>query len=383
MKYLVYLIYPVMLFILHFGVKIYKRGEWNDEFLGFKQTKAFQGFLAICIMLHHIGQEMCASWQNYPIFEGLEFFVPLGPTLVGMFLLFSGYGLYISFQNKPNYLDKGFFRKRVLPLIVGYYASAWIFLIVRILMHQPMNPWRVFCFIIGIKLANPYSWFAFSMPLFYLFFYLAFKYNKKNPILIVTLCIFGYTFLGTCINHNNYLMTGQWWYNCVHLFWIGLLIAKYQKRIVAWAKRLYGLKLIIAIVLIPFTWTISQMMQGRFSYYGENIPGLPVYLVIAFRWICLIAEMLATTNICLACLLLGMKARIGNRFLGFMGTITFEFYIIHGLPIELFSYRFCDVTEPIVRITNVALMIVVIFVTSIPLSLVMKKICHIFDSKLK
>lgn len=76
-----------------------------------------------------------------------------------------------------------------------------------------------------------------------------------------------------------------------------------------------------------------------------------------------------------------MKIRIGNKLLGFMGTITFEFYIIHGLVIELFSYQFCDIVKPIARITNGALMIAVVFVLSVPLALGMKKICHAFDRK--
>lgn len=78
-------------------------------------------------------------------------------------------------------------------------------------------------------------------------------------------------------------------------------------------------------------------------------------------------------------LFVGLKVKIGNRLLGFMGTITFEFYIIHGLVIEFFSYRFCDIVLPIIRITNVALMIVVVFVMSIPLALGMRRVCHALD----
>ena len=177
-------------------------------------------------------------------------------------------------------------------------------------------------------------------------------------------------------------MTGQWWYNCVHLFWVGLLVAKYRGPLIVCAKDKYILKLIICIVLLQGSWYLTNYLQSAVSYYGENA-GLPMYLTVLCRWICVFGDMLYTTLFCFFVLLLGMKIRIGNRFLGFMGTITFEFYIIHGLVIELFSYQFCDVVNPIVRITNVALMVVVVFVLAIPLSLGMKKICHAFDNRLK
>lgn len=379
MKYLVYLIYPAMLALMFVGAKFSKKGEWNEEFLGYEQTKYLQGFLAICIMLHHIGQEMCASWQNYKLYPGLEFFIPLGYVFVGIFMFCSGYGLMVSYERKPDYLSKGFFRKRALPLIIGYYVSAWIFFAARLIMGQKIDGWNTFCYLIGIKLSNPYAWFALAMPLFYLFFYLSFKFSKK-PVLTTTICVFAYTFLGTCINHNDYLMTGQWWYNCAHMFWIGLLVAKYKRQLVAWAKNKYILKLIICILLLQGSWYLTNYLQEVFFYYGQNAR-LPMYLTILYRWICLFGDMLYTILFTFFILLLGMKIRIGNKLLGFMGTITFEFYIIHGLVIELFSYRFCDVVKPIVRITNGALMIAVVFVLSIPLSLGMKKICHAFDRR--
>lgn len=378
MDYLVYLTYPAMLLLLLVGARVCKKGEWNEEVMNYRQTKYLQGYLAIGIMLHHIGQEMCAPWQKYNIYPGLEFFIPLGPIFVGVFFFCSGYGLYLSLQKKPDYLGVGFFRRRILPLIIGYYASAWIFFFARLIMKEEMNPWKVFCYIIGIKLSNPYSWFALAMPLFYLFFYLAFGFVKKRPILVVLIFVFTYTFIGTCINHNHYLMTGQWWYNCVHMFWIGLLVAKYKDILFLWLKKHYVFKLVLCIVMFFICWELSQLTQSVFSYYGQY-RGLPLYLTVSYRWICLVFEMLCSTLACFFILLVGLKVKIGNRLLGFMGTITFEFYIIHGLVIEFFSYRFCDIVLPIIRITNVALMIVVVFVMSIPLALGMRRICHALD----
>ena len=66
----------------------------------------------------------------------------------------------------------------------------------------------------------------------------------------------------------------------------------------------------------------------------------------------------------------------------FMGTITLEFYLIHGLFLEFFLYRFCDIVPSITRITNVALLIVVVFVLSVPSALGLKKLHGWIQKKL-
>ena len=45
-----------------------------------------------------------------------------------------------------------------------------------------------------------------------------------------------------------------------------------------------------------------------------------------------------------------------------MGGLTLEFYIIHGLFVELFGFNFIDVAKSLYYIKNVALYTVVVFV---------------------
>lgn len=74
-----------------------------------------------------------------------------------------------------------------------------------------------------------------------------------------------------------------------------------------------------------------------FSYYGENFHAPHKVLR---RWACLTSEVLASSSFVFFVFLVGMKIRFGNRFLQFMGGITLEFYLIHGLFVELFGYNF-------------------------------------------
>ena len=106
---LVYLFYVLLFVILFWGAKFFGRKKWNDEFMSIPQTKALQGFSAICILLHHVGQKTCAHWLNPKyIVHGLDVFVPIGYYFVGIFLFCSGYGLLKSYRAKQDYL-KGFF----------------------------------------------------------------------------------------------------------------------------------------------------------------------------------------------------------------------------------------------------------------------------------
>lgn len=208
---LIFLIYPILFVSLFFEAKISKKNEWNEEAFSLSQMKAIQGFAAVCIMLHHIAQKTCAPWINKMyIRHGLDVFVPIGYWLVGIFLFCSGYGLYVSYKKKENYF-KGYFKRRVLPLILAFYSTGWLFLLVRFLMKQRMQRQDVIWFATGLKLSNPNAWFVIAMPYLYLVFYLSFRFCKNQKISIIILCAMtlAYMILGTCINHNDFLDEGR------------------------------------------------------------------------------------------------------------------------------------------------------------------------------
>ena len=340
---LVYLYYPLLAVVLLWGVKFYKKGTWNDGFMSLSQTKALQGFFALLIMFHHAGQKTCAPWLNPKfIIPGLELFVPIGYFFVGIFLFCSGYGLFKSYKAKPDYLN-GFFKRRILPLIVAFYTTGWIFLIVRFLMKQKMDTEQIIYYITGLQLSNPNAWYVITLPFFYLAFYLFFKFIKKDGWAIFATCfvVFAYTVLGTCIDHNDFWMRGEWWYNSVHFFSLGLIFARFEEKIVTHVKKHYKLYMILTFVLIFAFYFLSQLTQGVFSYYGQY--GFrPHSQVVWYRWICLFSQILASCAFVFFMFMLTMKVAIGNKILKFMGGITLEFYLIHGLYVDLFGYSFLN-----------------------------------------
>jgi membrane-bound acyltransferase YfiQ involved in biofilm formation len=381
---LIYAVYFILPVLLLWGAKVSGFKKWNEEFLTLEQSKAIQGFLAVCIMLHHIAQKTCASWLHPAtrIQKGLGFFVPLGFLFVSVFLFFNGYGIYKSFHAKDNYL-KGFFGKRILPVILALYTTTVIFFIARLIVGQKMDGKEMLLYLTSIKLCNPNTWYVIVLPFFYLAFYLAFKFIKKDGLAVaaVTAFVVAYILYGTTIDHNDLWIRGEWWYNCVILFPVGIIFAKFEKYIIAFFKKTYAVLLpLIAATIYP-VWLWSRNICNVFGYYGENW-GAPD--TILRRRISVGAESLMCVDFVLLVLLLGLKINIGNKFLKFMSKITLEFYLIHGLYVELCAYNFDGGVKSPFRIHNLLLYVVVVFVLGVPSALLLKKLHSIIlrkDSK--
>lgn len=371
MNLLVYLCYPLLAVFLFWGAKVYKRNEWNTEFLSLSQTKALQGFCAVAIMLHHIGQKTCAPWLNPKVIvHGLDVFVPIGYWFVGIFVFCSGYGLYKSYKEKPDYL-KGFFTRRVLPLFLAFAATSFCFQFARgqrdVHISFLSSPIQVG----GPDLANPYAWYVLMLPVMYLGFYLGFRYCKNDKTAILVTCIVGIAYIAHC----DFWMYGSWWYNAVPLFIIGMMIAKYEKEVIANWRGHYLLYLIMAMILAVTFHMLAENPYRFFSFLAKHE---------SFRWIRALSQMVSCIFFTVAVFLAGMKIKVGNKALAFMGTITLEFYLIHGLFVQLFGYCFIvDLAVPLYYIKNVALLVLVVLVLAVPSAFLLHKLIELAIRLLK
>ena len=373
MDYLVYLIYPILIVILLWGGKLFRRGTWNDEAFSLRQMKAMQGFIAILIMLHHCGQKRSASWidKRYYV-PGLEFFVPIGFILVAFFTFCSGYGLYKSFKAKENYLNNKFIVKRILPIVILAYVVNWIYYPVRVLLGEKMTPKLTIAYLTGAKLCNPYGWYVIVIPFFYLCFFLAFRFIKSEKTALLTVLLFtvAYQVLGASVDHNDWWMRGEWWYNSIHLFVVGIFFAMHEEKIVVHLKKFYPLYLILGIASIYGFNAYRNFAGYAFSYYGET---WNASFKVLRRLATLSSEILLSSSVVFEAFMIGLKLRIGNKFLDLMGKITLEFYLIHGLYSELFNYNFEGKARSLYYIRNSALFVLVVFVLGLISALILKK----------
>lgn len=373
MKQAIYLVYVALPVILLWGAK-FSGKRFNDGFLSLEQTKAIQGFLAICIMLHHIAQKTCASWiqPQTRIVHGLDMFVPIGYLLVSIFLFFNGYGVYKSYHTKENYLD-GFIKKRILPVVLALYTTTVIFFIARLLVGEKMDAKQVVLYLTSIQLCNPNTWYVIVLPFFYLAFYFSFKFIKKDGLAVLptTAFVVLYMLLGTRIDHNDYWIRGEWWYNCVFLFPVGIIFAKFEDKIIPHLKKHYWVYLVAALLLFYPLYIYSGFICNIFGYYGDNW-GAPD--TVFRRRVSLLSQVFLTTEFVFTVLLINMKVAFGNKFLKFMGTITLEFYLIHGLYVELFGWQFDGGVPSPHHIKYVLVYVLVVFALGVPSAMLLKRL---------
>ena len=373
MNYLVYLVYPILIVGTFWGAKVSGRKQWNEECFSLEQMKAVQAVAALCIVLHHVGQKTCADWlPKGQIIPGLEPFVPIGYLLVSIFLFCSGYGLYKSYCTKENYL-KGFCRKRILPVVLTGYMVTLLYFVTRLVMGEHMSVGRAIGYLTGLRLCNTNGWFVYALPVLYLGFYFGFRFCKKerNAFLVTTLVALIYIWIGTCINHNDILFCGEWWYNSIIAFPAGLYFARFERPVTEHIRRFYLIYLILALLLYNPLFELGEIAQMRLSYYGES---WGAEHIILRRWGCVIAQALISFDFLCIVWLLSMKIKLGNRLLAFFGTITLELYLVHGLFVELFSRSFLGNRKPIFFCSNVALYICIVLIPSIPLAMLLKKL---------
>ncbi len=367
-----YLFYFALALLLFFGAKSVGRGNWNDDYTSLQQTKILQGIMILGVALHHMAQKTCASWhpRTY-IIHGMDPFVPMGYMFVAVFFFCSGLGLYKSFRSKPDYL-KGFFRRRIVPLIIAFYLSEIIYTAVRLLMGEKMDAITVLWYLSGLHMANFNAWYLIVMPFFYLAFWAAFRFCRREGTAIFWVFLFtlGYTVLGAFIDHqDDWWMRGEWWYNSAILFPLGLLFAKHEEKITRFLKKGYWFWLLLSFAAIFLLFQQSQYMNNFvWGYYGEW--GDP--LKIPHRLMSCGLEWLVGIAFVAFCFLLMMKVKLGNRVLAWLGAVTLEFYLMHGIFVELFGYNFLDFTNSLYYISNVPLFICAVLACAVPATILFR-----------
>lgn len=224
-----------------------------------------------------------------------------------------------------------------------------------------------------IKLCNPNGWYVLIMPIFYFAFYLAFRFCQKEnlAILMVLLFTMGYQLFGASLDHNDWWIRGEWWYNSIHGMIIGIFVAKYEDVILRHVKKRYIMYLCYGIVAVAIFAVYRGVVDVKFSYYGENFHAPDK---VFRRLVCLSADVLYSTSIVFTAYLIGLKLWIGNKILDLMGKVTLEFYLIHGMFVELFCYSFDGKLKSLYYIKNNALFVLVVFVLAIPATWIVKMI---------
>ena len=197
------------------------------------------------------------------------------------------------------------------------------------------------------------GWFVNIIILMYIFFYISFRVfsNKTIAILVNTLFITFYIVLAIKLGY------GFWWYNSSLPFVLGLVWAKNKKYIDGVLKKYYF------SVLVCITGLLFISHQYDFVYKK-------LHLVDNYSYA--IAANIDNVIFTLFFILIARKIDFSNKYLLFLGKISFEVYMIHGLVMSIFGKYF--VTSRLNDVIFTILVLIVSISLAWLINLIIKKI---------
>lgn len=340
-------LFPLLLLILFLiGVRPIQKntslgpeGTVNQSYLSKEMGNAWRGLFAIVVLLHHLSQ------RTDP---GLAFrlFRPAGYLAVAVFFFFSGYGLQKSHMASENYQNK-FLQKRLLKILLPY---AFVTLLYWVLFAVNGTVFSLKDVALSLVNGDPIafaSWYILSICYFYVVYWL-FMLTCKRRFNLMVLCaalyFVVYAILCRVFGYD------EWWYNASHLLVLGMLWATHEQRILhVIAKRYY---LLAGCTLVGFLASFGAL-------YADLLTGLMWELVLSWISAALFVGMV---------LLVSMKIRIQNPILQFLGKISMEIYLIHGLFMR-------GLRSELLRVENDFLWACLIIVGSVLLGWGFNKLC--------
>ena len=311
----------------------------SENTMNVKVSRKILGVFAIIIMLHHLSQKTSAFWVPAAYKQhGLEPFVPVGYLMVAFFFFCSGYGLIKSLRAKKNYVDD-FLVKRFNKIVPAFLIMQLAWLIVRALKKSVEFP------------LNPYSWFIYTILILYIGFYVAYKRECKASIFVMGAWILAYSVI--CYA----LVKGNWWINASPVFLLGIIMAdkKEEKRSIP--------AIVISAVICTATFFASENADKIYHMAGMSNYGVLNVAKIVVQIIAASAFSLFVYNLAIGPV--KGKESLPGKVLAFFGKMTLEFYLVHGLFVEIFAHHFTDdSTKAICYIKNIFLYVIVVFALS-------------------
>ena len=271
-----------------------------------------RGFSIFTIVMMHL-------LQSYQLPNALYNITSFGGSGVHVFILCSGFGLYLSYLYKPlKYADflKRRFTKVYLPYIIIILLSAlipfyntsedkWFQLLSHVFLFKMFNESLESSF-------GGQMWFVSTIIQFYLVWpFIVSLFHKKYSVvtaLIISLCwatVVGMSGLSDLRIWNSFFLQYLW------EFVLGMYLAKiYYKTPERFTIPSY--KILLPTCIVAMSLTFIMATTGSFWKLYNDIPSLAGYLSI-----CLIIYKLSIKWV--------------NKFFSYTNKISYEWYLIHIL----------------------------------------------------
>lgn len=259
-------------------------------------TNRFRGFFALLVILHHMAQRVTDKGLLWIYFD-------TGFLAVAMFFFYSGYGL----MKKGIGQKKGFFRKRLPALLIPYVVTMIIYWIIYALCGDVKSLSSLLAEHFNNASGISFLWYVFAYLAWILFLGLALQFLKKDIQILYTACLFALIYVSFGVLAIPHFF---WIFDTVILIPLGCAWAYYQESIVTQIQKHYRpvLYLSLLVFLVSFIGHIHPLLR------------IPAYMISA-------ASFMVFLNTAT------MKRQPSGRVMSFLGVISYEIYLLHGIPV--------------------------------------------------
>lgn len=275
--------------------------KFNQEYITRESTNTVKGFFTILVLLSHIRGAYLGEIDAVSACV-LKY---VGQLMVTMFFFYSGYGIFESFQTKPNYGER-FFKNRVVKTVVHFDIALLLYLALSLLLHQDYPIRNYITCWIGFDSIGNSDWFIFATLVLYLGVWLFRKLAVTKPLQFIgAIAFFSLAYIAgmVAIGRDSY------WYNTILCFPVGMLYSMYKKQVEKCLNKGYFGVLLVCVLLFAV------------SYYLNRI------------W----AYIACSCFFAVAVVLISVKIQNRNPLLAWFGKHVFEIYILQRIPMILLN----------------------------------------------
>ena len=320
----------------------------RTEYLSKSNSDCLKGLFALAIIVCHLFAK-----KGFGISLGLgPIFSSLGYLSVAIFLFASGYGLTVSYIGKGKDYLQGFLRKRVLPIYIINFILILVYTLYDLISGNEIIFKTFFqSFLFGDTIVK-YGWYIQMILLFYIIYYLCFKFFAINKGIVV-LMLFILLYCVLCVFGE----LSSTWYECSGAFLLGVIWAKDKQKI---DRLCSGKKYFLCFIITTALFIITYIL-GNARIFSSYIR-ISIKFISAIAFVALI-------------LLILMKIKIDIKPVRFFGKYFFEMYILQGLFISLF--------DEMLVIENTVLYCTMCFLCTLGVAIIIHPLVQLINKKCK
>ena len=326
----------------------------NRDPLAPEHSTTIRGLLAVTVVLHHLS--LTVTHANL-----FRIFTLAGIVCVSVFFFYSGYGLMVGLLKKADYL-RGFFSRRVLRIAFFYLLSNLVIWYGFQLTHYKYTLSEIQHGLVTGDPFTPYSWYVLTLLILYVLFYICARLFRSPGRILMALAggVFAYYLMVT-----SQFSWPSWTVDSCLAFVLGAAAAVYRRqerpfgcrlRLLLPAAAASGVALTLAACIPAFrNWAAAGLPSGAlFSYQLATPLG-----ALGINLLCLVAVVL--------CLRLFRYLSLPEPLFSFLGRISFEIYLYHGLVMRLMRSK-------VFYLSSDLLYLMAVFAITIPLAWIMHRI---------